>query len=292
MSGRLTVSQFLRISVCSLAVATSLWTSPVWAGDPFRSSNPRSISDRAEATFEAIFKEGNYPKAKILLSEVDLTDSNEPLVYAIQAALAYTEQDLETLNRQAQKTVEVAQQLTSDDPLRGNLYLAVGTFLEGAYIYQQKGPLDAIANLKKVLDYIDQAEAIAPNDPELNLFKGYMELLLAVNLPFSSPELAIEEFQQNASPNYLVNRGIAIAYRDLDRYDRALEFVNRALEQTPANPELYYLKGQILYGLGKKNNRSALLQEAVENFDRALEKENQLPESLVREIRRERRLAH
>ena len=73
-----------------------------------------------------------------------------------------------------------------------------------------------------------------------------MDLLLAVNLPFSSPDQAIARFEDNAAPNYLVERGLAVAYRDLKDYDRALEYANKAFETAPENPEHYYLKGQIL----------------------------------------------
>ena len=63
-------------------------------------------------------------------------------------------------------------------------------FLDGAYVYNEKGALEAINKLQLVFKYLDRAEDVDPKDPELNLIKGYMDLLLAVNLPFSKPEQA------------------------------------------------------------------------------------------------------
>ncbi len=115
-----------------------------------------------------------------------------------------------------------------------------------------------------------------------------MNLMLAVNLPFTSPEQAIEQWQQNAAPRYLVDRGIALAYRDLKQYPEALEYVNRALNSTSDNPEIYYLKAQILHEQGKKEQDQNLVQQAIANFDLALAKKSQLPSSLVKQIKYER----
>lgn len=291
MSLRPTLPKRISIAFSTLTLALTLLSSPVFAKDPFRTTNSRNIGDRTEAAFDAIFKYGNYPQAKIYLAEAELNETGDPLLYAMRASLAYTEQDWNTLNTYAAKTLSTAQRLTTEDPLRGNLYTAVGYFLEGTYNFKQEGPIRALTQLQKVFEHLDKAEQIDPNDPELNLLKGYMELILAVNLPFSSAELAIERLQQNATPTYLVHRGIAIAYRDLDKYNEALKFVEQALQATPDNPELYYLKGQILYKQGKENKNSALLRQAVQQFDLALAKNNQLPESVVRSLQRERRIA-
>ena len=273
----------------AFTVALSLWGSPTLAGDPFRNSNSRDIGEKTEAAFEAIFREGNYLQAKRYLIEADESETKEPLAHALRASLAYTEKDWETLKTYASKTLQTADSLKFQDPLRGNLYLAVGHFLEGTYIFKTEGPIGAIAKLPQVFEYFDEAENNADDDPELNLLKGYMDLLLAVNLPFSSPEQAIERLENYAAPDYLVDRGIAVAYRDLDRLDEALEFVERAIQNASENPELYYLKGQILRQQGRKENARFLLMEALAHFDRALEKAEQLPESVLKTLRRERR---
>ena len=116
-----------------------------------------------------------------------------------------------------------------------------------------------------------------------------MDLLLAVNLPFSSPNQAIARFEDNAAPNYLVERGLAVAYRDLKDYDKALEYANKAIETAPENPEHYYLKGQILRKIGKEKQSVKILNEAIANFEQALDKSAQLPEFVLKTLEREHR---
>ena len=189
--------------------------SPALAKDPFRTRESRDIGEYTETAFETIFLEGDYKKVNKYLNLAESKEADEPLVHAIKGSLAYTEEDWDTLKAYALKTLATAQKLESKDPVRGNLYLAVGHFLDGTYLYHKEGPIGAIQKLQLVFKYLDAAEDSDPNDPELNLIKGYMDLLLAVNLPFSSPEQAIERFQKYAAPNYLVERGLAVAYRDL-----------------------------------------------------------------------------
>ncbi|MDY6897511.1 MAG: Sll0314/Alr1548 family TPR repeat-containing protein [Cyanobacteriota bacterium] len=263
------------------------------AGDPFPRSQPRNIGDNTEAAFKAVFKQGNYQAGQKHLDEALSTEPNEPLAYAMQASLAYTKQDLRQLESYSTKTLNTAKKLIASDPLRGNLYAAVGHFLEGAVILTREGTVSgapkALSRLREVYKHLDKAEAISPKDPELNLIKGYMDLMLAVNLPFANPQEAIQRLEKNAGPQYLVERGIAIAYRDLKRYPQALEYVNRALKITSDNPELYYLKAQILREKAKKQNNPEIKKQAIDNFDQALAKKSQLPASVVKQIERERR---
>ncbi|MGL5197109.1 MAG: Sll0314/Alr1548 family TPR repeat-containing protein, partial [Chroococcales cyanobacterium] len=65
--------------------------------------------------------------------------------------------------------------------------------------------------------------------------------------------------------------------------------VNRALEITPNNPELFYLKGQIQVKKGNSLKNMELLQQAESNFQTALAQANeQFPETLRRQLQRER----
>jgi len=268
-------------TVKALASATFIvlgfCVTPSLAGDPFRTNNPHPIGDKTEAAFKSIFQEGNYKQAQIYLSQAEATEPNEPLAYAMLAALAYTNQDWDALNRYGSKTRQTAQQLTKTDPLRSNLYTAVGHFLEGTANFKKDGPAGALIKLQQVFQSLDEAKKIDPNDPELNLINCYMDLMLAVNLPFSDPTESINRLQKYASPPYLVNRGIALGYRDLQNYSKAIEFVDLALSMTPNNPEVLYLKAQIL----RKQNKQ---QESLELFKKALEKQAQLPNSSVAQI--------
>ncbi|MDB9313137.1 hypothetical protein PN462_08490 [Spirulina sp. CS-785/01] len=272
-----------------VALSVSFWSGMAFAGDPFRSQNPRPIGDQTEAAFEAFFMEGNYPEAVELIQQAATTETNDPLTNALMAALAYNQQDWSGLQTQAQNTLDTAEQIMADDPLRGNLYTAIGHFLEGIYKFEQQGPVGAVAKLGQVLRYMDKAAEVNPNDPELNLIKGYMDLIIAVHLPMSDPSDAIANLERNAAPSYLVHRGIALAYRDIgqsekdtnqrkDTFENALEYVNRALEETPDNPEVIYLKAQILHELGHTNNDDQdTLENAIALFGQVKAHLDQLP---------------
>ena len=264
-------------------------SSTAFAADPFREKAARDIGKHTEDAFTTVFLMGDYSGAREPLKLADKKESNEPLAHALRASLAYTEEDWETIKVYALKTLKSADKLKATDPLRGNLYLAVGHFLDGAYRYEKEGAVSAIQKLQLVFKHFDAAEDVDPKDPELNLIKGYVDLLLAVNLPFSSPDQAIARFRTNASPNYLVNRGIAVAYRDLKKYDKALTSVNKALDIAPNNQEHYYLKGQILRKIGKKNQDIGILEAALKNFGKAVDKEAQLPTFIVKPLKREMR---
>ena len=276
------------ISIVTLALATTVsLTNTALAKDPFRTNNARDIGEYTEQAFKTIFFLGDYKTAKEPLQTAETEEAQEPLVYALQGSLAFTEKDWEGLKVYAFKTLQAAEALKESDPLRSNLYLAIGHFLEGSYRYEKEGAVSAIQKLQLVFKHFDAAEDINPQDPELNLVKGYVDLLLAVNLPFSSPEQAIARFEEYASPDYLVKRGIAVAYRDLKEYEKALNSVNQALEIAPNNPEHYYLKGQILRKIGKKQQDITILEEALTNLTQALSKEAQLPLFVVKPLKRE-----
>lgn len=296
MKERFTASGRMFRAISSAIVLTlSLWVNPTLAQDPFRATNQRKIGDKTAAAFQAIFKEGNYTNAERYLQQAESSEPNEPLNYAMKASLAYINKDLNSSNAYGQKTLATAEQLMTTDPLRGNLYAAVGHFLQGAAVLTRdgtvKGMPQALSELRQVYKYMDKAEAISSTDPELNLLRGYMDLMLAVNLPFSNPDQAIERLEKFAGPRYLAYRGIAIAYRDLDQDDKALESVERALQRTPGNPELLYLKAQVLAEQGKNQNNQSILKQAVSVFDRALAKKEQLPDPTVKQIQQERRRA-
>ena len=260
---------------------------PTLAGDPFRTSNPRAIGDNTETAFELIFKEGDYKNARNYLQKAESTEGNEPLVYALLASLSYldaksqSKPNFDSFKTYASKTRTTAEKLAATDPLRGKLYTAVGHFLEGAADFEQEGPVRAVSKLQKVFEYLDEAKKSDPNDPEFNLITGYMDLMLAVNLPFSDPAQAIQKLENYGYPKYLSYRGIAVGKRDLKKYDEALDYVNRALQLTPNNPEVLYLKAQILVRQDKD-------KEALDYFNQSLAKQAQLPNYSAAQITYER----
>lgn len=260
---------------------------PAWAGDPFRSRNPRAIGDQTEAAFEAIFRDGDYRAAEEILKVAIEQEPNEPLAYAMKASFAYDANDLERMKDYASKTLEAGENLALSDPLRGNLYIAVGHFLEGGYLLKKGSYLKAVGKTGSVFEHLDKASAMDPNDPEVNLLRGYLDLFLSRYTPFSQSELVIERFEQYASPDYLKYRALATTYRDLEKHDLAMENIDRALAISPTNPELQYLKGQFLRNEGRRTMNLGKLRLAEQYYQLALQKEEQLSRALIVQLNHE-----
>ncbi len=260
---------------------------PALAGDPFRNSNPKPIGNQTEAAFKALFKDGNYTKAKDLVKQAEAKEASEPLVYAMKAVLAFNDDDAATFSSSATTTREKATQLVSTDPMRGNIYTAVGNFLEGAAIVKKdglvRGAVGALSKVQEAFKSLDAAEKIDAQDPELNLIKGNIDLMLAVNvkMPLSDKDKAIARLQGSAAPRYIADRSLAWGYRDLKQSEKALGAIDSALKLSPNNPELQYLKAQIL--VRKQEDKAALPW-----FDQALAQSKQLPTKLVEQISSER----
>jgi tetratricopeptide (TPR) repeat protein len=273
-----------RLLCAIVGILISLGSSVALAKDPFRTSNPHKIGDPTEAAFRTMFVKGDYKGAVTLLNQALKQDTTDPMPYSLRAAIAYLNEDWSTFGQYGTKIRQVAERLTPSDPLRGNLYTAVGHFFEGAYTLQQEGTVKgvpkALVKLQQVYKYLGEAEKISPTDPELNLIKGYMDLMLAVNLPFADPNEAIDRLEKYASPSFLVQRGLALGYRDLDKQAQALSAVDKAIAQAPDNPDLFYLKAQILV----RQKRNA---EALTWFDKAIAKQSQLMPGVVRQLRYE-----
>ncbi|MEM6837783.1 MAG: Sll0314/Alr1548 family TPR repeat-containing protein [Cyanobacteria bacterium P01_C01_bin.120] len=278
------VAQRLLGALLGLSLALLPLMQPSWAGDPFRPQAPRNISAASEQAFYAMFRDGDYVTARDALASAEASD-DDPLFHALGGALAYLEADWDTLAAKATLTEQTAARLIDTDPMRSNLYEAVGVFLQGAHVLQTEGIAQgtpkALAMLQQVFDHMETAEAIAPQDPELSLLKGYMDLLLAVNLPFANPERAIAQLQDYGYPTYVAYRGIALGYRDLDQDGAALEAADVALAAAPENPDLLYLKAQLLRRLERKD-------ESIQYFDQALAYADQLPSNTLRQLAFER----
>ncbi len=284
--------RMLKAIASAAAIAVCLVGSPAYAADPFRTTNPHEIGDITETAFRALFEQGNYQQADRDLEEAETQDPNEPLVYAMQAAFAYLDEDWNALGSYATQTRETAQSLIKNDSLRGHLYTGVGYFLEGAHIISTQGTIPgtpkALKKLRLVLQHMDAAEKVNSTDPELNLIKGFMDLMIAVNLPFAEINDAIARLENYAGPNYLAYRGMAVGYRDTDQYTSALTAVNQAIELTPNNPELFYLKAQILVEQGIAQESITIIQQAQENFTQALaQAPDKFPQSLKKQLQRE-----
>jgi len=191
------------------------------------------------------------------------------------------------MKHSATNTREAAVRLSATEPLSNNLYIAVGHFLDGGYLLKKGSYLQAVGKTGTIVEYLDKATALSPNDPEVNLLRGYLDLFLSRYTPFSQSEQVINRFQQYASPDYLKNRALATTYRDLKKYDQAMEYLDKSLAETPENPELKYLKGQLLRIKGRERKDITLLQSAQSYYQVALQKQNQLSQSVIVQLNHE-----
>jgi tetratricopeptide (TPR) repeat protein len=227
---------------------------PAQAGDPFREQNPSNIGDQTEQAFELMFKDGNFVAAKETVDRAFATEADEPLLHAMKASLFYINKDnandLEAMRDYALKTRQAAQALMAENPLRGHLYTGASYLLEAGYEVTKKGVVRGAAKglslVQEALDEIELAAEINPDDPEVNLIQGYMDMLVASVVPLADLEEALGSLRKSG-PEYLKWRGIALGYRDAKMPNEALEAVDKALAYAPENPEIVYLKGQILW---------------------------------------------
>ncbi len=249
--------------------------------------NKAKQGSNVEKAKEAMFRDGDYVKAKEYLDKALITEPNEPLTYAMNTLYPFSSGDYVKVEEYGKKTTKIAEQLMKTNPMRGNLYQGVGLAILGAYEMKKEngGALGALSKLQQVFAFMDKAQKLDPNNnnSELNLIKGYMDLLLAVNVPFSDTNQAIERLQ-NAQPRYLALRGMYIGYRDLKEYDKASIAINAALKIAPQNPELTYYKAQLLAIRGREEKNDRYLQESIKLFGFAYQKRSQLLRSTLVQI--------
>jgi tetratricopeptide (TPR) repeat protein len=259
-------------------LVTLLFSSPALAQDPFRTGpDARAIGPTLESAFEDFFRTGEFQNASQKLNKAQSENPNEPLVYTLQAALAYQNGQRDKMLAMTQKTRDVAQSIESKDPGRSHLYRGLAQGLEGSSYYLK----DGLMGLPRALTYvtsmfleINRARQLTPNDPEVNLFVGYIDLLL------SKHDDALKEFRK-AGPPYLALRGQALVLRDTKAYPQAQAMTEKALVAAPRNAELHYLKAQTLALQNKP-------EEALTSFNKALELGKQLPPSTKIQLMRER----
>ena len=274
--------QFISSSLLAVLV-TAATAMPSFAADPFRTSNARAIGGETQKAFELMFREGNYVGAVKQLDVAIRTEASEPLLFALRASTLYTKEDYLGMQVAGKRVRKNAEALKGKDNLRAYLYIAVSDLIEAGYIVKTDGLSSAARALplvQNVFDNIKKAQDINPNDPELNLIKGYIDMLIASVLPLSDLETALASLRQYAAPDYLKWRGIALAYRDARKPELALDAVNKAIAAAPNNPELNYLKGQILWMQGGSS-----VPIAKKQFEVALSKSKQMNPSLLAEVR-------
>jgi tetratricopeptide (TPR) repeat protein len=246
------------------------------AADPFRvgiKARPMGVS--LQSAFEDFFRYGRYQSSSQKLAKAQAENPNEPLVFTLLAATAYQNQQKDVFLQTLPKIRDASSRIAAKDSARSHLYKGVAQGLEGYFLK------DSVTDLPKTLTYassmlleIDKAHSLSPNDPEINLFVGFINKVLGKN------DEALKNFQK-AGPPYLALRGQALVYRDTQDYANAQVAVDKAIAVASQNPELLYLKAQILV---KQKNPT----EAMKYFDRAIKLGNELPADTLKQINNER----
>lgn len=270
------MQQFIRRYGAMPLAVVLLCANSALAADPFRVGiKARPIGTSLQSAFEDFFRYGKYQSSSEKLTKAEAENPDEPLVYTLQAATAYQNNQKEAFLMTLPKIRAASKVIATKDSARSHLYQGIAQGLEGYFLK------DSVADLPKTLTYassmlleIDKAHQLSPNDPEINLFVGFVNMVLSKN------DEALKNFQK-AGPPYLALRGQALVYRDTNDYANAQIAVNKAIAIAPQNPELLYLKAQILV---KQKNPT----EAVKFFDQAIKLGNQLPEGTLKQIKKER----
>jgi tetratricopeptide (TPR) repeat protein len=259
-----------------LPLAILLFANAASAADPFRVGiKARPIGSSLQSAFEDFFRYGRYQSSNQKLTKAEAENPNEPLVYTLLAATAYQNQQKEAFLTTLPKIRAASKAIAAKDVARSHLYQGIAQGLEGYFLK------DSVTDLPKTLTYassmlmeIDKAHQLSPNDPEINLFVGF------INMVLGKRDEALTNFQK-AGPPYLALRGQALVYRDTKDYPNAQTAVDKAIAAAPKNPELLYLKAQIL-SLQKNP------VEAVKFFDQAIKLGDQLPQGTLKQINKER----
>jgi tetratricopeptide (TPR) repeat protein len=261
---------------------------PGYGADPFRTAaqKPRtSIGDKTTKAFELMFRQGNFPEA---VKQIDLAlaspqDNRDPLIYAMRASVGFVRNNLDEMRQYGAEVRKQALTLRRTDRIRFHLYTGVSDLIDAGYIFRSQGITSVgrvLPIVNRALDHIRTAQDIDPKDPEVNLIKGFMDILIASAMKGSELDSALVSLRDYARPDYLRWRGIAMAYRDAKRNPEALDAINKAIDSASGktnpppnqvgNPDLSYLKAQILRMNGKRD-------ESLEYFLAALAQARQLP---------------
>jgi tetratricopeptide (TPR) repeat protein len=163
-----------------LPLAILLCANAASAADPFRVGiKARPIGSSLQSAFEDFFRYGRYQSSNQKLTKAEAENPNEPLVYTLLAATAYQNQQKEAFLTTLPKIRAASKAIAAKDVARSHLYQGIAQGLEGYFLK------DSVTDLPKTLTYassmlmeIDKAHQLSPNDPEINLFVGFINMVL------------------------------------------------------------------------------------------------------------------
>ncbi|MGK7912994.1 MAG: Sll0314/Alr1548 family TPR repeat-containing protein [Synechococcus sp.] len=252
--------------------------------DPFRAgTDARDMAPEIARAMNTFFCNGDYVTLAQQLGDARSVAPEEPMVYVAYSALAYMNEDYDTIREMTGLTLDAAANLKGSDPLRSHLYTGVGNGMRAATLVVNEGIAvglpQALPSINTMFAEFRTAQQLAPNDSEVNFFVGFIDLMMTRH------DRALAQFQAASSPQHMADWGQALTYRDMGQYTEGLDAIERALGSGCEHPEHYYLQAQLL----RKLNR---YEESVAAFDRSLESADMMPDGLVSQISRERERAY
>lgn len=128
------------------------------------------------------------------------------------------------------------------------------------YAYFRSHPIssDRIESLRRKVE--TQPNFAKKDSPEAMAEHAVMKAKLD---GFLNPQVAITKYDEKAT-DYPSRYARAIAYYQLKEPDRALKLIDVMLQDQPANPYLWELKGQILFEFGRTEEAEAPQRKSVE----------------------------
>jgi tetratricopeptide (TPR) repeat protein len=117
---------------------------------PSPGNKTKQVSN-VERAKEAMFRDGDYVKAKQYLNAALKSEPNEPLTYAMNTLYPFSAGDFEKVKEYGDKTAKAGEELMKTNPMRGNLYQGVGLAILGAYeMKKAKKYLNTLIKLKSL----------------------------------------------------------------------------------------------------------------------------------------------
>ena len=283
----MTLTPKLITRVAGAALLSLTLALPLHAKDPFRSTKARAIGNETSAAFTTLFRDGDYRSALPQIDRAMKANSNEPLAHTMGALVAFFQQDMNTMRQRGTSIKQTAQALQRTDKLRSHIYLAVADLVEASYLFKTEGISGVpkiLPLIQNVLNELRTANSIDPEDPELNLLRGLIDILISSVssslIPANDVETSLTRLRQFSAPDYLRWGGVAVAYRDARQPAPALEAIDKALAVAPQNPMLHYFKGQIHWIQGN-------IPEAKRFYQMTLSRAPQLPTQFIKDVQTE-----
>jgi soluble lytic murein transglycosylase len=211
---------------------------------------------RAIAAYQALLasqpKEDEAQEARFRLGEVYLLDKDYPqAIEALQQFLDDTPESeqapqaaflLATAHKELGHWEEAIKHYNLYRTQEDLIADQVGLLIAEAYMELERYP-ESLAEYQAVLDL----EGTSPS-----LILDALESMAEAHLQLEDYEQAIATYERalarvgDAAHRAQIEYAIALAYRDWDQEDRALERFRRVVEKTPQTPEAYWALGELL----------------------------------------------